>query len=280
MTTLSTGGGVALFVTDNMGYTIRNDLNLNKDFIECLFVELDKDAVNKPNNIIVGVLYRPPNTDIELFNDHISQVLASIKGENKILYLLGDYNIDLLNIDRQSASQDSFDIMCAHSLYPSISKPTRVTPHSATIIDNIFTNTTINNPDILSGILCTDISDHYPVFLIDHSTSITSSERAIKRRIFSEENITKFNSLLSNHDWKSVFDERDPQQAYTTFYTEFNIMYDTCFPLRTIKPGYKTRKPWLSEQLKRAIKIKNRMYKHLNKKRRVSSKKYLSEISK
>lgn len=33
-----------------------------------------------------------------------------------------------------------------------------------------------------------------------------------------------------------------------------------CFPLRTIKPGYKTRKPWLTEELKDSIKIKNRLF--------------------
>ena len=37
-------------------------------------------------------------------------------------------------------------------------------------------------------------------------------------------------------------------------------MYNTCFPLKTVKMGYKTRKAWLSEELKKAIKIKNNLY--------------------
>ena len=37
-------------------------------------------------------------------------------------------------------------------------------------------------------------------------------------------------------------------------------IYNSCFPIKTIKIGYKTRKPWLSEGLKKSIKIKNKMY--------------------
>ena len=45
---------------------------------------------------------------------------------------------------------------------PVITKPTRITDHSATLIDHIYTNT----PETLikSGLCLVDISDHLPIF--------------------------------------------------------------------------------------------------------------------
>ena len=46
--------------------------------------------------------------------------------------------------------------------HPLITKPTRITSYSATLIDNIFTNDSEFRAK--SGIIITDISDHPPVF--------------------------------------------------------------------------------------------------------------------
>ena len=40
-------------------------------------------------------------------------------------------------------------------------RPTRITSSSATLIDNIFMN---DSSFISSGLLCTEISDHLPIF--------------------------------------------------------------------------------------------------------------------
>ncbi len=77
-----------------------------------------------------------------------------------------------MNIDKHSDSSDFIDLMFSNSLVPNISKPTRVTRSSASLIDNIFTNDLFDTDKILNGILYTDISDHFPVFHIDYSTSI------------------------------------------------------------------------------------------------------------
>ena len=54
--------------------------------------------------------------------------------------------------------------------------------------------------------------------------------------------------------------ETDAQIAYSQFYKDLKGIYDTCFPVKTFKQGYRTRKPWLSEEMKRAIKLKNKLY--------------------
>ena len=57
----------------------------------------------------------------------------------------------------------------------------------------------------------------------------------------------------------------DVQHAYTSFHNDFRHIYDSCFPIRVFKPGYKSRKPWLSEGIKSAIKKKNNLYRRQKK---------------
>lgn len=46
------------------------------------------------------------------------------------------------------------------SLIPKITRPTRIAVHSATLLDNVFTN------DLENGLLINDISDHLPAFIL------------------------------------------------------------------------------------------------------------------
>ena len=51
----------------------------------------------------------------------------------------------------------------------------------------------------------------------------------------------------------------DPQLAYTLFFGKLSQIYDVCFPIRTFRKTYISRKPWISENLSRSIKTKNRL---------------------
>ena len=66
------GGGVALFVRNGIDYHVRNDLTVMNESLETLFIEIDKDVTNSHNNIIIGVYYRPPGTDISIFSEELN----------------------------------------------------------------------------------------------------------------------------------------------------------------------------------------------------------------
>ena len=44
------------------------------------------------------------------------------------------------------------------------------------------------------------------------------------------------------------------------FHKDFCAIYEASFPLKTIKINYRNRKPWLTEDLKKSIKLKNKLY--------------------
>ena len=51
---------------------------------------------------MVGVFYRPyrpQNTDIQCFVDAVKDICDKLRNESKLCYLLGDCNINLLNVD-------------------------------------------------------------------------------------------------------------------------------------------------------------------------------------
>ena len=141
-------------------------------------------------------------------------------------------------------------------MFPCITKPTRITTKTATLIDNIFCNDLITDDSGLAGILYTDISDHFPVFYINHSYGTKDNPKYFQKKLYSQTNIE---ACVRDKDWSDVLSCNDPQSAYTAFHNDFTTMYDECFPLRTLKYGYKTRKPWLSEGLKKSIQRKNQL---------------------
>ena len=221
------GGGVSLFIKKGIEYNKRSDLQFTTTTMESLFNEIDKEVFRSSNNIIIGVVYRPPNTDVDEFSDHMSNIVSILKTERKSCYLLGDFNLNLLNADTHSPTQEFIDLMYSDSLFPTITKPTRVTSHSATLIDNIFCNNILNE-QALSGILYTDISDHNPISYIDHSLKKTSKDVYTTKRSYTPQNIARFKTNLENHNWSAVLLDTETQTAYSQFHKEFSHIYDNC----------------------------------------------------
>ena len=96
----------------------------------------------------------------------MTDILNSVNKENKPFYMLGDLNIDLLKYEEHRLTSSFLDMFYSNNVFPLITKPTRVTQTTATLIDHVLTK----NFDVWGkhrqGILCTDISDHYVVFHI------------------------------------------------------------------------------------------------------------------
>ena len=155
------GGGVGLYLANDLRFFVREDLSMTKEYIECLFVE-----INQPNfaNIIVGTVYRPPNSDVCLFNTTISNILDKLDANyNKHVFIAGDFNLDLLKFDNHAPTGEFLNTLLSHSLMPTIRYPTRIKDTTATLIDNVFVSSIAHEFD--TAIIYSDISDHLPIAL-------------------------------------------------------------------------------------------------------------------
>ena len=131
------------------------------NIVESVFIEINNEVLTINRNIASGVIYRPPNTNIKDFNAQIASVLEELLIDKKLVYLMGDYNIDLLNSESHDLTNEFVDLMYYNEFLPLISRPTRITSTSATLI---FTNDHDDLNCSLNGILVADISDHFSIF--------------------------------------------------------------------------------------------------------------------
>ena len=151
--------------------------------------------------------------------------------------------------------------MFSNSFIPLINKPTRVTLKTATIIDNIFTNAYENENKYMTGILTTDISDHYPIFHIAPCKNKPKEESHQLIRLINGQNLEKYINGIQNHDWSHVNHYKSSQADFTYFSDTLKSIFQNAFPIIRVKKRYRNRLPWLTEGLKNAIKHKNKLYK-------------------
>ena len=254
------GGGVSIMIKNSIDFIERHDIDVFNECLETKFIELPQNVARFDKNVVIGVVYRPPNSDFDQFNDTISELLVRLNNERKYCVLMGDFNINLLNSDSHSATGQFLDILYANSLFPLITKPTRVQRNSATIIDNIFLNCNADDITMINGILYTDISDHFPIFTVLSRKLSRPTVTHIEKRDYSKQHVNNFVNALRYYNWSTVTDITDSAGAFTLFHTQFRKLYNKFFPLRKFKCGYKTKKCWLSNALKVSIKTKNRLY--------------------
>ena len=74
---------------------------------------------------------------------------------------MGAYNLNLLLCNDDNRIDVFLNMLMSFFLLPLITKPTRITNASSTLIDNIFCNVQPYPP---SGIVVSDLSDHFPVY--------------------------------------------------------------------------------------------------------------------
>ena len=223
------GGGVGLLFDSSLNLNIKTRPDLACDdlnVMESMFVQLPQ---KNSKDIVIGVIYRPPNTDVNLFLAKLSGILETINKENRACYLAGDFNIDLLN-NKQHHGQSFLDQIFSYGFYPRIDRPTRITDTSATLIDNILTN--VHNNELSSGVWIADISDHLPVYIIMPRSFKQASheQKYMYKRIYSEEKMVQFRNALRGVDWSGIRTTMGVNHMYDKFNDLLTNQINICFP--------------------------------------------------
>ena len=197
-----------------------------------------------------------------LFLNTLSENLLSEK--NKEIVLLGDFNIDLLKYEKDHNTADFLDQMYSASLVPHITSPTRITSHSRTLIDNIFSTAISENA--ISGNMVTSISDHLAQFLflpIDQFK--TNNNKNIYQRNLKSFNQQIFLEDIQNLNWNNILEleNQDLDNSFNNFFLMIETVLDTYVPIKKLnKAELKLKsKSWLTKGIMTSIKKKNIIYK-------------------
>ncbi len=152
------GGGCLIYVRDEIKdiTAMRDDLERNNT--EATYIEI-RFKNTKP--CIVGCLYRPEYHK-EVFTDALDETISQMQDKNKEIYLLGDFNRDILVKVKKPITKQLLEVCKVALLEQMINEPTRITEHSKTAV--IFTS----HPEhiIQTGLLHFGISDHSMAFMV------------------------------------------------------------------------------------------------------------------
>ena len=147
------GGGVCIFVRSSINYKIIKDFA--DENLELIALE-----IKKPNSrpFLVATWYRPPKSPVCIF-DSFEQFIQKIDKTYEDIYILGDMNCDFMRDPSESHTKCLIDVLDIYQFSQTITKPTRVTKTSKTLIDLFITNNTKSVSQ--SGVYPLSISDHY-----------------------------------------------------------------------------------------------------------------------
>ena len=254
-------GGVGFFIKEGISYSVRTDLSIFiPHVIESLFIEICLNG--KPT--VFGILYRPntaPRANIEVFSENLFSILENVNQKHQPVFLMGDFNIDLMKLNIHTKTNSFLENIVSNGLIPLITKPTRITEYSATLIDHMYTS----YPDqiLSSGILITDISDHFATFckIGKHKQKPARTIKLV--RDFSSSKINMFQCLLKQTDFSEVYKCTCPDEAYNHFLNIYQTAFEQIFPPRQVNYSkrYIKKEPWFTKGLMVSSRTKNKLYK-------------------
>ena len=149
-----------------------------------------------------------------------------------------------------------------------ITKPTRITHQSATLIDNIFVDKELSS-EYKSWILQDDLSDHLPCLIgiagIDHDRR---QPIIVWKQKMDQRSINKIKSDLTKIIWTKILSPLTCEKAFDCFYGSLMQSLDKhCLKKSVTKMGSKSVQPWITKGLKRCISKKRNLYNQFLKQR-------------
>ena len=160
-----------------------------------------------------------------------------MKSLNKLSYICGDYNIDLLKLKVNPRFNEFFDHIISSRFFPKITLPTRFSDQSATLIDIVFS--TNNEENEVSGILLIHISDHQLLFTdIENLSYIEKVPKFINIQKTDPLSVDNFINELSEDN---IYDrmhqplDTNPTDNYEIFITHFQLAKYKQLPMKSVR---------------------------------------------
>ena len=185
---------------------------MEADGIECILMEV---LFKKSKPLLVGQVYRPPNTSDYLpedFNEKFETMLEKVCCEEKEALLLGDLNCDY---KKEQNNRPLKSIASRSGFSQMVTSPTRITEETASLIDLVLTNMPQN---ITKAIDCdSGCSDHCMIGTVRKLNSLRFNPRVLSCRNYKNYNSAQFNNDLKDAPWGGVYNASDLEKTYDNF---------------------------------------------------------------
>ena len=157
--------------------------------------------------------------------------------------------------------------MTSHSFKPLITKPTRITSTTATLIDHIWTNDLRLYNHFNSTITITDITDHLPcITSIKNEKYQTKGYKIVNKRIITDQARTNFvkeveliKDALSFHAKNEIYENLN--EKYECYFDHIKRLYEKTFPIKKVRIHSKNlSKPWMTEDIRIKLNKQNKLF--------------------
>ena len=235
-----------------------------------MWVQSNCLANNK--QVVVGVVYRHPNYNLNSFTDRLNDVLLKLSSEGNTAFMTGDFNIDLMRINLNKNVELYVNMVLGYHFENIVTSPTRITANSSTLIDHFYNNNPAIN--VKTALILDDLSDHFPVVAI-----VKSKKKNVKNKCFYARNFANLNVNKLKDDAAVMITsitnkiDNDPNLCVNA---KFKLLQDGIeniinenIPLRKLshREARLKQKPWITKGILRSIKTRNLLYKKLCKSR-------------
>jgi exonuclease III len=235
------GGGVALYVNENITYKVREDLSL--DNIECLWVEVPGCEDKTP--ILVCVMYRPPSADSEYY-EHMIDCLSRAVAENNDILVLGDLNYDYKLDDNLNTNPINY-LENLFMLTQLITEPTRVTLKKSSTLDIILTSMPNNHK--ITGVYKVSLSDHYMTYTIVSRKTGEHKHKSVKFRDYKNFNIDDYIDDIDRCPaLNSIHENTNVDNAWDIWFSNFMNICDKHAPMRECRVKDRCN-PWITPEI-------------------------------
>ena len=246
-----------MYINESLKYTVTE--KTSNEAFQALWIEIHS---SQKCNIICGIVYRQHNSP-QRFQEYFDETLEKLIASNKSVYIMGDFNINLLHAESSRYAQEFLLSLQSFPFTPTIDKPIRVHNSSATLIDNILTNKFDAN--ITRGNIVSNISHHFSQFCVsDHTFFKKLKSKKQKRRDFSGFSVNSFNSELSEEllNQNNFDDQFVVDISFPNFYNALSGLVEKHAPMKTLSKRKLKQfsKPWITIGLKKSIKVKNSLF--------------------
>ena len=200
----------------------------------------------------------------------MSPIIDKLKKENSFAAILGDFNINLLQINEREKYEDFFDMMCTNNFYPKIMFPTRIAARSHSLLDQIFCKVPCKEKaDISASILLSGISDHFPcVVNFKILNKKPMSPKYVYQRTVTESSLDQYRTDLRSlniHTHLKADLMTDPNESYQIFENLIQTSHQRHFKKKRVKFNKYQHKlsNWITTGILKSIEFRDNLYKRL-----------------
>ena len=259
------GGGLMMFVTDNLISNAISNFTFINDIMESLSVKIIVE--NKVH--LVDLLYRVPSTGQDDFVNELNRlILQKIQPQNVVI--CGDLNMNLLG-PPSAAGLNLLSCMAEKNFQLCTTSPTRVATvrrgasdgtsrtTTKTLIDHIWSSHVTN---ILPFVIESAVADHFPTLAFIQIPK-ANARIVTQERNFNRPKMTQFYNEFKTQATNFQLSYNDPCDDIFRLNNLLIDMINISFPIRTkLTKMRNIESPWIGKKLIKLIDKKYEIFKN------------------